>query len=513
MKRILFAIACALVFTACGDEFFETAPKDKLSDLSFWKTEKDFTLAVNALYPYMEGAGNIGLEAMSDNAVRNQNWNADYEVSNGSGTDENSIFFNEWKNNYRGISRANTIIERIADAEIDESAKTGLNAQARFFRAYLHFRMAFLFGDAPLIQKPITIDEGRSLTKTSQAELYSFVFSELDAAENNLPESYSDQDYGRITKGAVQAIKARFYLYVGNWEKAKTEAGKVMGNTMYSLDPDLSYSELFLYKGENSKEHILQHQYVRDAHECGTYGYAPIVAGGGSRISPLRSLYDSYLCTDGLPIADSPLYDPANSAKNRDPRLTATLLTNGSMFGDKKFDSLDDPDSPDYRGKGFDATRTGLNVRKHINVEDFSDNRKSHCDFAVIRFAEILLTYAEAKVELNQLDASVYQSINKLRKRVNMPEVTDGKTQDELRKIVRLERRVELALEGHRFWDIRRWKASEEVMNTDIFGMDVNGKPLFVATRKFNPARDYLYPIPRKELELNKNLLPQNNLY
>ncbi|MCL3780713.1 RagB/SusD family nutrient uptake outer membrane protein [Prolixibacteraceae bacterium JC049] len=511
MKRILYIIIAAMALTACGDDFFQTAPQDKLSDLSFWKTEKDFTYAVNALYPYMEGAGNIALEVISDNAVRNQNWYADYEVANGSGTDENSIFLDEWKRNYEGIARANAIIEKIQSTEIDAEVKKKLVAQARFFRAYLHFRLAFLYTDVPLLTQPISIEEGRVVSKTAQAEVYNFVFTELNAIENDLPASYPAEEVGRITKGAVQALKARFYLYTENWSKAAEEAQKVMNSNNYSLHNN--YSQLFLYPGENSAEHILQHQYVRDAHECGTFGYAPIALGGGSRISPLRELYDAYLCTDGLSISASPLYNASNSAENRDPRLAATLLLPGTEFGGMTFSSLDNPDSPDYRGKGFDATRTGLNLKKHINTIDKEDSKKSHCDFSVIRFAEILLTYAEAKTELNQIDNSVYAALNQIRQRVNMPDVKTGKSQDQLRQTIRLERRVELAFEGQRFWDIRRWRIAENVMNGKIYGLNVDNQPLYVATRTFNSGRDYHYPIPRKEFELNKNLLPQNSGY
>ena len=162
-----------------------------------------------------------------------------------------------------------------------------------------------------------------------------------------------------------------------------------------------------------------------------------------------------------------------------------------------------------------------MNLKKHINLIDKDDSKKSHCDFSVIRLAEILLTYAEAKTELNQLDNSVYKAINDLRDRVGMPHIPTGLTQDQMRNTVRLERRVELAFEGQRFWDIKRWKIAEVVMNTKVYGVNViddanpadPAKPLYVAERKFNKNRDYLYPIPRKEFELNENLLPQNPGY
>lgn len=511
MKKIVYIIIAAFTLSACGDDFFQTSPKNKPSDYSFWKTAQDFEYAVNAIYPALEGSGNISLEAISDNGVRNQNWYADYEVANGSGTDENSIFKDEWKRDYEYISKANAVLKRIEEVEIDADAKEQFIAQARFFRAYIYFRLAFLYSDVPLIKTPITIEEGRNVTKNPQNEVFNFVFTELNAVESILPASYPDEQKGRITSHAVCAIKARYYLYTEQWENAAIEAKKIIDTQDFSLHTE--YTELFSYAGENVAEHILQHQYVRDAHESGTFGYAPIAIGGSSRISPLRSLYDAFLCTDGLPISTSPLYDPANSDENRDPRLAATILLPGTQFGGKTFNSLNDPESPDYRGKGFDATRTGMNIKKHVNTVDKEDSKKSHCDFSVIRFAEILLTYAEAKTEDNDIDDSVYDALNLIRARVGMPNIASGQSQADLRDIIRLERRTELAFEGHRFWDIKRWRTAETVMNRKIYGLNVDGQPLYVATRKFNPARDYLYAIPRKEIELNDNLRPQNPAY
>jgi hypothetical protein len=520
--KILTILLSLLVIGSCGDDFFETAPQDKLSDLSFWNTDKDFDHAVIALYPYLEGSGNINLETMSDNAVRNQNWYSENELANGSATDESSIFYDEWKRNYWGIGKANTILKRIAEAtEVTEDGKKWVVAQARFFRAYLYFRIAFLFKDAPLIETPQTIEEAKSLTKATQEQLYKFVFDELNAIENDFPETHDDVDKGRITKTAVQALKARYYLYAGKHKEAAVEAFKIIENSTISLHNN--YSELFQYEGENVSEHILQHQYVRDAHECGTFGYAPVTIGGGSNISPLKSLIDSYLCTDGLPIAQSPLYVQATYANNRDPRLAATILMHGETFGGEEFNSLrKGEDSPDEIGKGFQTTRSGWNLKKHINLKDKDDGKKSYCDFPIIRLAEVYLIYAEAMTEQDKINVKVYEVLNKIRARAygvdvadvaNYPEITSGKTKIELIPIIRNERRVELAFEGHRFWDIRRWKISESVLNTGIYGINLDGSSFKIQDRHFNKERDYYYAIPRKEIELNPNLKPQNPNY
>ncbi|MCT4588152.1 MAG: RagB/SusD family nutrient uptake outer membrane protein [Carboxylicivirga sp.] len=513
MKQILFAgIFSALLFSACTDSFFETAPQNQLSDAIFWRTEKDFTYAVNALYPYLEGSGNLSLEALSDNVIRNQNWYDEYQITSGSATDETGTFASKWNHYYECIRKANTLLDKIEPVELNETFKANIVAQARFFRAYCHFYLAFHFNDVPIVDHVLTIDESRSIGKTTQADVYKWVFNELDAVETPLPSEWADDQKGRISKYAVQAMKARFYLYSGNDKMAATEAFKIIDDSPFSLHGD--YAEVFQYAGENCDEHILQHMFLKDVHTSGTWShYAPLGAGGGSSLSPLRSLFDSYLCTDGKTISESEIYDPANPADNRDPRLAATVLIPGAMFGDYQFNSMTEG-SPDFIGTGFDATRSGLNLLKNIIPEDKQNDRQSECDWSIIRYAEVLLIYAEAKINQNQLDDVAKKALNDLRYRVGMPEIVfDGKTPAELQEIVRRERRVELALEGHRFFDIIRWDIAEDVMTGKIYGLDttVDGVtgPHYISTRTFGER--YFWPIPRKEIELNDNLRPQNS--
>jgi hypothetical protein len=224
--------------------------------------------------------------------------------------------------------------------------------------------------------------------------------------------------------------------------------------------------------------------------------------------------------TNGLAItAPGSGYDPANPYANRDPRLGFSVFLPGDILpNDKVFNPLPNSTTGDAVGSSFVVSPTGFNIEKYVNKEDLAKPGNCGINLILIRYAEILLTYAEAKIELNQIDASVYDAINKVRQRadVNMPAITTDKTQAELRTIVRQERMVELAFEGQRFFDIRRWKIAETVMPGKVYGLtykDAGGNLQTIEVPGFTKiwdSKNYLWPIPQKEIELNPNLKPNN---
>jgi hypothetical protein len=274
--------------------------------------------------------------------------------------------------------------------------------------------------------------------------------------------------------------------------------------------------------------------------------YRSRLAGGFSNRMPVQSLVDSYDCIDGLPIDKSPLYNPAKPWENRDPRLGMTIALPGSIYYGYQFETHKDSlycwnynVTPAVRVDNLDATHTfasfsGYCWRKYADPTEEHPTR-SDINPIVIRYAEVLLNYAEAKIESNQLDATVYEAINKIRRRVNMPEIEDGKTQAELRSIVRRERKVELAGEGTRYFDIIRWNIANQVLNGPCYGriptgllatapaIDENGTPDYsnvpnrdqmrvIQTRIFNSPTNNVWPLPDIEIQTNKNLI-QNSGY
>lgn len=220
---------------------------------------------------------------------------------------------------------------------------------------------------------------------------------------------------------------------------------------------------------------------------------------------------------NGLPISDPESgFDPENPYENRDPRLKQSIFVTGETLPDGGiFNSIPgDADATDPVGGTLYTTTTGWNVKKYIASDDFNTPKNSGINLVLIRYAEVLLTYAEAKIELNQIDQSVYDAINEVRGRVSveMPPIADGLSQGQLREVVRKERAIELAFEGTRLFDIRRWEIAHEVMLGEVYGMTYTAGGELVTikvesyNRVFDQGRDYLWPIPQRERELNPNL-------
>jgi hypothetical protein len=258
---------------------------------------------------------------------------------------------------------------------------------------------------------------------------------------------------------------------------------------------------------------------------------------------PIPSLFDSYECIDGLPIDKSPLYNPQLPWENRDPRLNHTVALSGSIYFGYQYETNKDSVecwnynvSPPARIPNLDATHayasySGYSWRKYCDPLEARSDGASSINSIVFRYADVLLMYAEAKIENNQLDESVYIAIEKVRTRAGMPGIARGKTQQELRRVIRKERKYELACEGLRMFDIRRWRIADRLMNGICYGrvltgypstaptIDEYGNPDYtnlpdrallgtkLGTRFFDPNRDYVSPIPQSELQSNPNLV------
>lgn len=277
-----------------------------------------------------------------------------------------------------------------------------------------------------------------------------------------------------------------------------------MNMNLYSLYPN--YEELFSPHNENNQEVIFDHQYMENAkdYDLGSWidqYFAPQMMGGWEAISPTKDLVDLYECTDGKSISESALYDENNPFANRDPRLDYTILYDGSVIAGKTYSS----------GAALgNSTRTGYSIRKYINPENDGMNYPGWTNFIYIRYAEILLIYAEAKNEVSGPDESVYKAVNDVRDRVGLPALPDNLTKEEMRQSIRKEKRVEFAFEGVYLYDTRHWKTTEAAVTKPVYGKKVNGEYVWVETRKFNPKRDYLWAIPLNDVDLSKGSLVQN---
>ncbi|MCC9138402.1 RagB/SusD family nutrient uptake outer membrane protein [Pontibacter silvestris] len=519
MKRYkLLALLSCLLATSCDDDFLDKQPLDVVSNETFWQTEQDAISAVNNCYRYLGDSWyRVFLSAATDDSYSWSNWPADVQYAgNGSATASTSYFSHFWSQHYNTIAAANNVLDNI-DKVTDMSGelRARLKAETTFIRAYAYQQLVGMYGDVPLITHIQSTDEF-NIERTPKAEVVAFIVNDLTTAAESLPLSYDAADQGRITKGAALALKARTLLYQEEWAEAATAAKAVMDLGQYTIDDD--YLSLFDGTNKNSHEIILAAQYLKSTYPtaAATWVGTPSLGGWG-QVVPLQSLVNAYEAIDGKPIDQSPLYDPNNPFENRDPRLKLTVVVPGVEVNGVTID-ITNPNSVDALGKS-NASFSGYYYKKYIpaDIEGNWDSN-SYNDEVLIRYAEVLLTYAEAKIEANEIDQSVYDAINLVRGRqgINMPAVTPATapSQEALRQIVRRERHVEFALEEHRLFDIRRWGIAEDVMSGNAYGILNNfnssrsdyGQHILVERRQFDSSRDYLWAIPQNEVDINPNL-------
>jgi len=520
----------AVVLFGCSD-VLDTVPTDRLSSDVYWQTDKDAEYAANAIYRFLESPVTIlGRDEMSDLARATFETSDETKVEASIADPQTNIFQNTWNDLYKGIRRCNDYmanVEKITPA--DQAKVDRLTAEVRTLRCYFYSRLTSYFGDVPLVTTPIGIEESKALTRTPVSEIYDFIYTEITASVNALPATTTEK--GRVTKGAALGILARTMLFAaGNvtgtdaraemyYERAMDAADAVIALGVYDLLP--AYKELFKYANENSVEVVFDVQYLKDVYANAVMNNFGAVSLGnnGSSMSPTAVLVDEYETINGKMITEDASYDPMNPYAGRDPRLSYTLyvpgdvLPNGTIYDSRPGWST----SGDVIGASYQVSKTGLLPSKYINPEDVGQSNRSNCGINLIlfRYAEILLTAAEARIELNLEPDVALQYINRIRQRadVNMPALTGISGQVALRQAVQHERMVELALEGNRFFDIRRWKIAESVCNMDqITGMryvdKTSGQLITITTdykKKFT-ARDYLWPIPYNERQLNTNL-------
>lgn len=537
MKKnlILNILAISLLFTSCKKDFLDRQPQDAYSNTSLWTSESDAAAALAGVYNgqsvtfadestgWADATWIVYLDCVSDNAYNQYPWEGFQAYGNGTvnpSTGDASAY------NYTGITRANFFLANIGKTPMDATDKANMIAQVRFIRAYEYFLMSQLYGDVPLVTTVLTPAQSLALTRTSKADVVKFILSELAAAATDLPATNTSGD-GHVTKGAALALKARVDLYNANYADCITDCQAVM-KLGYALYP--SYTDLFRMTAQaNNPEIIASAQYVENpsANSNGVLGVMPSNSmGGWSSIDPLQNLVDSYEMDNGKPITDPASgYDPTNPYANRDPRLAATILYPGAPYKpagatvNSYFDPMD-ASSPDYYASGNNTSPSGYVVKKYTsNLSDFDNLFQSGLNMTVIRYAEVLLTDAEAKIEANQIDGSVYTDINLVRNRAGMPAVDQSvyNTQATLRTLVRNERRVEFAFEGLRWFDLQRWKIASQVMTGPVYGAKtgtvntttgkytITGNPLKLETRTF-ADKNYLWPIPQSEIDLNKNI-------
>jgi len=523
---IVLAIAMGM-FASCDDAFLDRFPQDELSSGSFWKTEQDAELFVTDIYNALP-TFSIEDDNMSDNSVHGIKW-AEGDVAKGIYDPLNGTFSGKWSGSYKTIRKANVLFENIENiADMDATKKKQIIAQAKFFRAYAHLELAMVFGDVPIVKNTLSIEETYNIVRDPLNDVVDFIVLDLQEAADDLPQSWDADNYGRITKGAALALKARAELFFHRYADAETSALAVINLNEYELYQG-DYAELFYTSGPGDvrkKEMVIETQ--RKPNDKGnwynTFSAPPGFGWGG--INPTQSFVDEFECIDGLSITESDLYDDADPFTNRDPRLEVNVLHHGEDFRDMTWGTRPlTEDAPQGIATHGDATATGYYQQKFFDpLDDMGGANawESGHDWPVLRYAEVLLVYAEARLEQNKIDAATYDVIDDVRERVNMPLVDRSKYNDQstLRELVRREWRAEFGMEGRRWLDIRRWDIGMDVLNGYFLGMKYDastetafiGENVKVGVERQYKAHNRLWPIPQEQRDLNPNLT-QNTGY
>ncbi len=482
------------LFSGCSNDLLTLEPLDQSSVNTYWTSESNAAAALTGCYqtlvqPYASNRWMYKLEQITPNAFEIDNISGASSIAMGNNTPSLQIVNHRYQMAYEGIGRTNLLLANLDQVPMDENLKRRFKGEAQFLRAYYYLNLVHYFGGVPLILDPPNNNTQGQLPRNTKEEVFNAIYSDLDAAAELLPARYPNSDLGRATKGAALAMKARAALYKEDWASALTAARKVVDLNVYSLFPN--YRNLFLVENERNQEVIFDVAF-RFPEQTNNYQVAYLEG------NVLKDLVDAYLMKDGQPRESSSLYDPANPYKNRDPRLNQTLITIGSKYNGEV-----------VTGNELFADLTGFSYKKYTQLVDDTQRAapapgQDEINPIVMRYAEVLLTIAEAENELNGATPVAYQAFNQVRKRpsVSMPDLMPGLGKAEFREALRLERRIEFAGEGLYYADMLRWRTAETQLGKN--GLDHEGE--VVEIRIFDPARDYLWPIPDQEILLNTNL-------
>ena len=537
MKSIHIYIVLALTITlsACSKNFLDRAPLDQYSDETYWTSEQDAVKFASRVYEFMPSADFfVCYEGMSDNAFsKTASWgntlrNAQL-IGNSTFVVTTDNLGDEWK--YDQVRHCFEFLQNVDKVpDMNEALKKRLIAEVKVALAYRYFIMASLYRDVPLVMKVFTDVKESDVAQDKKAAIIAQVLKWLDEAASALPTSYTGDDRGRFTQGAALSLKARVLLYNGQYPEAAAAAKSVMDLHVYSLYPD--YYNLFQMEGDYSAEDVISYIHVKETKPNGLRDIAGInsVSGGTLYLDPLPSLVDDYESVNGYyPYTTDPAYDVHAPWKNRDPRLAATIFYPGSMLPNNKV--YDPINNTLDKINGDKATYTGYAFKKIFDKTDLEVRDNGGNDWKILRYGEVLLTYAEAANEATGPSAEVINALNEIRTRAHMPGVNEtfalnnwALNQTTLRTFIRHERRIELAGEGHRYFDILRWKIGQQVLKGPIYTLDAsqglsdidntNGKTnkypkTKLEERYFNSDKFYVWPIPQSILDQARNLQQQ----
>ncbi len=576
LKKSLSILACSLLFHSCE---LDRLPLDGPSTGSFPANEKEAILGLNGAYNFLSkvDAASTPIWHVMDNitdvgyARPGNNYTS---AITSSITTDNALAIKPWRIYYQTIAQVHLVLDNLGNIKesVSESAYLQLAAELRFVRAYCYSQLIELYGNVPLVTSTLGL-ENADVARADKAVVEQFILDEMSEIADYLPLSQSQYGHVRASRTAAYMLQARVALYAKRYKEAAVAAQQALTHAagLYDLTPFDNGSLALAGKnhadGEPVVNNIFGHDGFAKSQEWIWVSEYSIAAGSthnqqyfsSSRLGkgvcywgPTQNFIDSFQAIDGQAIDESPLYDASKPFENRDPRLDLYCVRPDARFMGYQFQPrtavnrvanywplLNGSASQPSLVNNTDATNayrsfSGYLWRKHVDINDFNSTSvsgASELNVGIFRLAELLLIYAEAKIEDNTIDASVYEAINRVRRRAQMPALQEGLSQQQLRSALRYERKIELANDGLRWYDLRRWGIANEVMNGHLYlnrmgnswsassirYIDENANPVYNHTEAmkyfssqpvvFDDQKDHVWPIPATEIDANKNLI------
>lgn len=519
MKRniILATIMTLIASIGCSDDFLTTEPEFALSSGTFWASRQDAELGLSGCYDVLQenwlyaqrNQNHTTLrerECFTDNSMNGflyQNFN---NIKTGTlNPDQGIVTLRPWRVLYRTIGRANILlanIDRVDD--LDEEEKNIFKAQAKTLRALSYWNLTNAWDDVPLVTEEPDLDVATTPKSTAMEIYENLLVPDLEEAIGLLPESWDGDDYGKVTKNAARALLARVHLFFNGYHNVDGAAQAAADLTediivsgQYQLFPD--YQALFTSENEDNSEVIWSVRFTADAGGDNTEGFSYSFNNRPQpNNQPLQNFVDAFYCIDGLPIDESPLYDPGAYWENRDSRWDANIVYEKEKW-------LENRPPLNIAPGGF---RTGYFIDKYVisNNEGLVQGNGGQ-DWYIFRYADVLLMRAEALLLTGNTGQEVYDHINAVRARANMPSIEEvegaGLSNQELTDILRHERRVELAFENTRFVDLKRWGTMEQAYQRSADDKKPGGASPVLNGVAYQGERSIILPIPQQELDRN----------
>lgn len=560
IKTVCLAGSLALL-SACED-WLEIEPKDRFGDTTVWGSEENADMFLNDIYNQLPHLNNEtqNLDQYSDNSYVGAEWmNARTTIYTGALSPTSWILgpWDMWKwgrqNNddakgqYERIRSCNLFITKVTESDFSAEYKKERLAEARFLRAWFYHYLWMAYGGVPIITEVLDNNVSTDIfyPRETAQKTFEFIDKELDEIKDDLPPRRSGSDLGRASKGAILTLKGWVELFHASelrnpgkdkkrWEAAAATLKDVIDLQVYHLQPTIL--DLWTEATNNNDEVIFDFQMSKQngGRREGLFGpvFVKGVQSSWGNMQPTQELVDDYCMANGLPITDPASgYNKNNPYKNREKRFYQSILYDGSMWQGEEIITRVGVGSPNEidTSSDSDVTNTGYYTRKTIdesvNGADNLQMSNGMANYIFFRYADVLLMYAEASLEAGDKPTAV-EYLDMVRTRGgNMPSIDDtyplGITENQLREIIRRDRRIELAFEDKRWWDILRWKICDGengVMNKPIGGMkieDTNGDGVWeynyheVGKRTFLP-RMYYQPIPQYVIDKNPVIREQN---